>query len=307
MLLTTTTAKQSLDFFSAKNIVSKMPSFFRNGLSIASNRKANRGATSSYVSSSSSSVASESISCKTTLVPRNRESLRVLSRKEYKEVALALSHAFANDELSRYMVDAPDMKNPSEEALWKLHVDMMTYISSYYFFTGQVVSIGPDYESIAMWVRPGEHEDGWWTVMRSGLWKLKFQLSREGKRRYYKEIVPSLDRLKKSIMGERDNDCYYLIYLGTKPSGRRKGYASRLLRDMIQQADREGKPMYLESSSPSNTQYYRKFGFECKEDIWFGEDRSVLLTAMVREPQNNAISSSHSGSDTASVSTNDST
>jgi ribosomal protein S18 acetylase RimI-like enzyme len=35
------------------------------------------------------------------------------------------------------------------------------------------------------------------------------------------------------VMGDRVNDCYYLVYIGTKPSARGRGYASKLMRDMI--------------------------------------------------------------------------
>jgi len=51
-------------------------------------------------------------------------------------------------------------------------------------------------------------------------------------------------------------------------------------------ADAENRPIYLESSSPANTRYYKKFGFEAKKDITLTRGCSpVLLTAMVREPQ----------------------
>jgi ribosomal protein S18 acetylase RimI-like enzyme len=33
-------------------------------------------------------------------------------------------------------------------------------------------------------------------------------------------------------MGDRDDDCYYLVYIGTKPSGQRRGYARKLIEAM---------------------------------------------------------------------------
>jgi hypothetical protein len=41
------------------------------------------------------------------------------------------------------------------------------------------------------------------------------------------------------------------------------------------QADAENRPMYLESSSDKNTAYYRKFGFEAKGEILFGEAEEI--------------------------------
>ena len=52
------------------------------------------------------------------------------------------------------------------------------------------------------------------------------------------------------------------------------------------QSDIEHRPIYLESSSPSNTRYYKRFGFEVKREIALTRGPvPVELTIMVREPQ----------------------
>lgn len=75
--------------------------------------------------------------------------------------------------------------------------------------------------------------DDWWTILRSGMWRLYYQLSAEGRRRYYNEMLPVLNRTKEEVMGDRDKDCYYLVYIGTKPNARGKGYAGKLIRNMV--------------------------------------------------------------------------
>lgn len=80
---------------------------------------------------------------------------------------------------------------------------------------------------------PGKNMDDWWTVLRSGMWRLYYQLSAEGRKRYYDEMLPVLHHTKEEVMGERDDDCYYLVYIGTKPNARGRGYASKLLMDMM--------------------------------------------------------------------------
>lgn len=65
------------------------------------------------------------------------------------------------------------------------------------------------------------------------MWRLYFQLSAEGRKRYYDEMMPLLHHTKAEVLGDRDDDCYYLVYLGTKPSGRGRGYARKLLEEMI--------------------------------------------------------------------------
>ena len=79
---------------------------------------------------------------------------------------------------------------------------------------------------------PGVDVDGWWIALRSGLWRMYYLLSAEGRRRYFQELLPLLHDTKLEVMGSRDTDCYYLVYLGTKPKARGQGYATRLLQDM---------------------------------------------------------------------------
>lgn len=80
---------------------------------------------------------------------------------------------------------------------------------------------------------PGKNIDDWYTVLRSGMWRLYFQLSSEGRQRYYNEMLPLLHDTKAEVLGERDENAYYLVYLGTKPHARGRGYARKLLQTMI--------------------------------------------------------------------------
>ena len=38
---------------------------------------------------------------------------------------------------------------------------------------------------------------------------------------------------KAEVMGDRDDSCYYLVYVGTKPNSQRRGYAAKLIDDVI--------------------------------------------------------------------------
>ncbi|KAK7958181.1 hypothetical protein PG988_013029 [Apiospora saccharicola] len=234
-------------------------------------------------------------------VPRPREvgdQVRAIGIAEYKEAALSLAQAFASDDLARYLVEAEGGGDGDDTLKWRLHVDIMNYIVAAHCYSGVVTTIGADYDGVALWLPPGQTMDDWWTTLRSGMWRLYWQLSPEGRRRYYNELLPLLHDTKRDVMGDRDDDCYYLVYLGTKPSGRGRGYATKLIEDMAVKADAENRAMYLESSSLKNNAYYAKFGFEIKKDIYMGMDESwspddsdqttppppVRMSIMVREP-----------------------
>jgi GNAT superfamily N-acetyltransferase len=81
-------------------------------------------------------------------------------------------------------------------------------------------------------LQPAADMDDWVTFFRSGLWKLYYQLSAEGRVRFFKEFFPLLHDTKHNVMGERDGNSYYLVYLGSKPSARGKGYAKKLIEHM---------------------------------------------------------------------------
>ncbi|KAI1749897.1 hypothetical protein F4782DRAFT_285519 [Xylaria castorea] len=215
---------------------------------------------------------------KRSLVPEKWEDqVRTIGISECKEAALSLAQAFATDELAQYLLDAEDVGG-GDESKWRLHVDIFNYIVAAHCYKGVVTTIGPDYEAVALWMPPGKDSDDWLTILRSGMWRLYYQLSAEGRRRYYDELLPVLHQTKHEVMGDRDDNCYYLVYLGTKPSGQRRGYGRKLIDHMAAKADAEGCAMYLESSSVKNNGYYNKFGFEIKRDIYLGADVAAAAT-----------------------------
>ncbi len=241
--------------------------------------------------------------------------VRQIGMAECREAALSLAHAFAADGLSLYMV-TPDFKSGktttsmSAEAMWRLHVDIMTYFVGAVAMNGMVTTIGPDYEGVALWLPPGRDLDSWWTALRSGLWRLRLQLPAACRRRYYAELLPLLHATKQEVMGGQGgvDDSYYLLYLGTKPAARRRGHGQKLLEHMLSrvscllifpppfflffsfsptddQADAESRRVYLESSSAANNAYYSKFGFALKKDIVLVcGPQPVALSIMVRDP-----------------------
>ncbi|KAH0531957.1 hypothetical protein TsFJ059_000715 [Trichoderma semiorbis] len=218
------------------------------------------------------------------LVPQAWEkSVRKIGLAECEQAGVSLAHAFAADALSMYLLDGDGEDRYSDETKWKLHVRIMTYLVSAHCYSGVVTTIGPDYDAVALWMPPGMHMDDWWTIFRSGMWRLYYQLGSEGRKRYYEDVLPLLHETMDEVMGDREY--YYLAYIGTKPSARGKGYAKKLIMDMAAKADAEDRAMYLESSSRENIGYYERFGFEYRKEISFKRGPvPVPLFIMVREP-----------------------
>jgi predicted acetyltransferase len=125
------------------------------------------------------------------------------------------------------------------------------------------------------------------TICRSGMWRLNYRLSAEARRRFFAEFVPHLHDTKLSTLGsQRDAASWYLVYIGTRPTGRGKGHARRLIEHVTDLADREGRVVYLESSNKINPPIYRKFGFEGVRTVYLMRaEENVELDIMVREPR----------------------
>ena len=124
------------------------------------------------------------------------------------------------------------------------------------------------------------------TICRSGMWRLKYKLSPEGRARYFKEFLPSLHDTKHEVLGNRDDDSYYLVYIGTRPAAQRMGLAKKLISNVTAMADCEGRACYLESSFAGNVSYYNKLGFEVVDKIRLSRAaKAIELDIMIREPK----------------------
>jgi ribosomal protein S18 acetylase RimI-like enzyme len=212
------------------------------------------------------------------------DGVRLVAIDEYKQAAACLAEAFAEDDVARYFIDVPDREHWTDAQKWDLHVEIMEYITYAHILKGLAITVG-DFEAVALWMPPGQTMDDYLTICRSGMWRLNYRLSPEGKRRFFTEFLPLLHDTMHATLGPRESDTWYLVYLGTRPSGRGKGHARKLIQHVTRIADREGRACYLESSNEANPAIYRKYGFEERRRVHLQRgERNVELDVMVREP-----------------------
>lgn len=132
---------------------------------------------------------------------------------------------------------------------------------------------------------PGQNMDDLVTIFRSGMWRLNYKLSPEAKMRFFTEFLPLLGSTKTSVLGDRDLDSWYLVYIGCIPSARGNGYARKLIDHVTAIADQQGKCCYLESSAAVNLKIYARMGFEERRKIYLQRaEEHIELDIMVREP-----------------------
>lgn len=79
------------------------------------------------------------------------DTVRLVTVAEYKQAALCLAEAFADDDVARYFTHTPDREHWTEAQRWKLHVEIMEYITYAHILKGLVLAVGPDYGCVALW------------------------------------------------------------------------------------------------------------------------------------------------------------
>lgn len=63
---------------------------------------------------------------------------------------------------------------------------------------------------------------------------------------------------------------YYLWFIGVLPDHQHKRVGTSLMLSILDDARRQSKPVYLETSTVSNIKWYQNFGFEIYHELDFG-------------------------------------
>ena len=79
------------------------------------------------------------------------DDVRVVRLDEYKQAALALAEAFAEDDVAMYFIDTPDREHWTKEQKWNLHVEILEYVTYAHLLKGLVLTAGENYGCIALW------------------------------------------------------------------------------------------------------------------------------------------------------------
>lgn len=147
---------------------------------------------------------------------------------EAKKAAASLAECFADDKMARYFLQVSDCNRPLTPQEEKLNLRIYECVTAAHCFNGLVISAGPFYDSVSLWLPPGS-DWNWKTYWRSGLWLLWLQLGREGRTRLFGSWN-MLDEGMASTMGTRASITWTLSDLGTRKSSQGQGYATKVIK-----------------------------------------------------------------------------
>ncbi|MBY8992412.1 MAG: GNAT family N-acetyltransferase [Candidatus Lokiarchaeota archaeon] len=191
-----------------------------------------------------------------------------------------------------YKIQKKDLKNAvdvltnafSEESMWdevfndedknRVLTEVMVRFCLKY---GNVLSTSDNLEGIIA-IAPHDKEMTALRVIRSGAFFLSMKISNESKK--MKVLSNSIEEAKKSL---NLSPYIHLLIMGVSQEFQGKGFGGKLLRAVIEKAETEGKPIYLETQKEGNVSLYEKYGFSVKKKIFLPEPLNLPMWLMLRD------------------------
>lgn len=140
--------------------------------------------------------------------------------------------------------------------------------------------LDPDLAAVCLWWRPGTHPPS----DRATVFHRGRAIARAATSGHLK-VQPLLRALRTGELIEEmlpDAPHFYLMVLAVEPGRQGRGIGSRILREILAEADEASLPAYLETSKPSNLKLYRRHGFEVTRTLYL--EGGPPMWSMRREP-----------------------
>ena len=197
-----------------------------------------------------------------------------LSKSDISPAVDMLTRAFWEDTLSVYLF-------PNQEVRTKLLPILMKFRLKQGLQFGEVYTTSSKFEGLALWKHSDRVDNTLWEILRiAGLGPIMAMGRRRITQMLKIDKFVSQRRMKYAVA-----PYMHLGPVAVDPEHQGKGYASKLVRPMLDQLDQLGLPCYLEAQSESNVAIYEHYGFEvlAKGTV---PDSDIPHWDMMRLPQN---------------------
>ncbi|MFX1360010.1 MAG: GNAT family N-acetyltransferase [Promethearchaeota archaeon] len=190
-----------------------------------------------------------------------------LSKKDVRKAADVLVSAYTEDPVMQIVFKEDDDRRIQFKVMLKFCIKY-----------GSVFATSDDFEGV-MAILPHDKSD--MSVSRiflSGGFFLSLKLMKF--RKVMEQNIEAIEDVKKNL----DIGPYiYLFIVGVSQEFQGKGYGGKLLRALVEKADIESKPMYLETQTEKNVSLYEKYGFYVYKKKDLGEPMNLPFWFMVRD------------------------
>ena len=195
--------------------------------------------------------------------------IRPANADDIGALSVMLARAFAADPFACWLVRGRPLQEPAMARAFALQLKHLA-------LPGELVFCADDLSAAALWSAPGQWDLSLWRQLRVG----PSFAGVVGWRR----LLPTLGAIQQVQRAHPQAPHYYLQVLGVDPCRQGRGQGAALLTPMLERADAEGVPVYLETSRPDNLGYYRRFGFAVHGELTLPAGAPHLWT-MLRPPR----------------------
>lgn len=196
--------------------------------------------------------------------------VRRATEADTQQVATTLGRAFAGDPVMAWVAA------PGEERYARTGPKAFGTVLRTTYMPKAEVYTTVDGRAAVIWVPP----DKWKAPVSDTFRLLPAYLRLSGARlpRLLKVVTAMEKRHAKA-----EEPHWYIPFIGTDPAAQGKGLGSALLAHVLARADAEGRPAYLEATSPRNQLLYHRHGFEPLDELRVAD--CPPMTVMWRKPR----------------------
>jgi len=200
----------------------------------------------------------------------NLTDLRCLSEPDVANAARVLARSFPDDPMIRYVfLDEPE----AERKMLLLFKVIVRYGLTY----GEVYAPSSNIEGVAIWHTSDNNIWDQAKLEECGLSEFSSQVSPAVMEKIVLLDDFAISRKKMNVPFRH----WYLAFIGVDPEHHGKGFASALIKPMLERIDRENMPCYLETATEKNAAIYGHLGFKLIEKVLVPGTNVYLYTMLI--------------------------
>jgi ribosomal protein S18 acetylase RimI-like enzyme len=181
--------------------------------------------------------------------------VKLLTEDDIEPVSQSMAMAFMNDPLQTYVF--PDAEERREKS--PAH---FAALLRYGLLFGEVYMLSNGAGAV-VWLTPGNTEVTPEKAEAGSLSALPALLGEEAAQRFF-TVIDYADPFHKKDAPEPH---WYTMVIGIAPSFCGQGYGRALMQPVMEKAQTQQTPIYLETAEPSNVHFYTRLGFQVIREL----------------------------------------